>query len=737
MIPPDSALHRIASGSIRSGAALLCTLLCCLSGSAVAQTPGLVPTTEGDVQGATVDGISAWQWLGIPYAAPPVGAGRFARPADPLGRAGTLVADTFPNACPQTLSGFQLTCGGDGAVANTPAGDEDCLALSIWSPGTSWPPPANLPVLFFIHGGSNLNGCNAEPLSQGASLAANGGAVVVNIQYRLGAFGFLATEELAAEDPDGSAGNWALLDQIKALEWVRANIAGFGGDPDNITVFGESAGAQNTCVLLASPLTDGLFERAIVQSISCAGGVPLRTSPGSPIEGRTKIDRGTAAAEALGCDTPGPDRLSCLRGLSRDELLTVGTTGGPTIDGVVLENTPLLAFEQGAADGRSVIVGSNRDEMTLFTFTNTGLQTRTETDWEGTIRDAFGDEEATQILPFYPEPAAVEDRFPAYQSLVSEAFFNCPTFDTAGALARGGSAPFLYHFTELPGGLLTDLLRSFHALELFYLFGTLDEVTALGGAPDAGDTVVSQQMQTAWSSFASMDSPGLLPAKWPTFNPDNPRHYEFNATLEKPVSRNFRGDRCERLLQAQRSQDGDRDNVEDEDDNCPFVANVDQWDDDQNGVGDACESACVFCGVLANAKSKMTVGKSKPQKDTVDLIVLLRSEGRFELTDGENRYGGTWKQRKSKAGRERYKITLDPMAEQNLLGTAFGVTDASRADEEPLVVRRPSEERAKWKFAIDKKTRKGSLSAKIPVTTRIGGKKKKGQVELRGSGREG
>jgi para-nitrobenzyl esterase len=262
------------------------SILLMAAGTALADTPGLVQTSEGPVQGVMDMASGVWQFKGIPYAAPPVGDLRFARPHPPAAHAGTLMANTFPPACPQTLSLLQTACG-NGLPVGAKAGSEDCLALNVYSPVATWPPPSSLPVMIFIHGGSFVTGCTAEPVSDGILLAKTQNAIVVTIQYRLGIFGFLATEELSEEDPDGSAGNWGILDMIEAIRWVNENAAAFGGDSGNITVFGESAGAIGVCALLASPLTDGLFpsstpswRAATVRPPRRSGRRPARRSTG-------------------------------------------------------------------------------------------------------------------------------------------------------------------------------------------------------------------------------------------------------------------------------------------------------------------------------------------------------------------------------------------------------------------------------------------------------------------------
>jgi para-nitrobenzyl esterase len=575
---------------------LLLALLAALpAGTASAQ--GLVQTTEGPVQGTADEATGVWQFKGIPYAAPPVGDLRFARPQAPDPHASTLLADTYPHACPQFVSQIQAACG-EGVGIGLPAGNEDCLYLNVFSPVASWPPAPTLPVMIFIHGGSFVTGCTAEGVTNGPRLSRNGNAIVVTIQYRLGLLGFLGSDELSAEDPDGSSGNWALFDMIEAIRWVKNNAAAFGGDPGNITVFGESAGAVGVCALLASPLTDGLFQRAIMESGNCQTATPLRTTPGSPIDGTTGVQQGASVAEHLGCTTPGAARLECLRGASRDAILAEQATLGsiiegagfsPAIDGHVLEERPLIVLQQKGAQGRDVIVGSNGDEMSIFTL-DQALIDAVVADYDQAVRDALGDDFADVLLPLYPGATGPLNLL-IYRQLLGELFFNCPTVDVARAVSGMGDDAFLYHFTQRPFTAVPfiQLLGSFHALELFYVFGNLELLGNFLIFPDASDMLLSAQMQTAWSTFAATGAPDTSPA-WPGFDPLDPRHFVWNATVLDKVQGNFLNGRCESLTAAVLSVDQDRDLVVDAEDNCPDIPNSTQFDVDGNGAGDACET---------------------------------------------------------------------------------------------------------------------------------------------------
>jgi para-nitrobenzyl esterase len=255
---------------------------------------GLVPTEQGPVQGASTDGV--WSWKGIPFATPPVGDLRFRPPQPPACRDATLPATSFGPRCPQV----DLT---NPFVLGT-QGEEDCLTLNVWSPtpGASDDPK---PVMVFIHGGGGVVGSASDelapgvPFYSGRHLAARG-AVVVTLQYRLGAFGFLSLPELDAEAGAVGSGNNGHLDQIAALRWVRRNIGAFGGDPARVLLVGQSAGGVSACVLVASPVAADLFQRAAVHSGPCLA---------RPLEDSRRASR--SLAEMLGCGTQKTSSAAC------------------------------------------------------------------------------------------------------------------------------------------------------------------------------------------------------------------------------------------------------------------------------------------------------------------------------------------------------------------------------------------------------------------------------------------
>ena len=272
--------------------------------AAGAAEPGLVPTSSGWVRGSTTD-TGTWSFRGIPYAAAPVGDLRF-RPPAPAACAPTEIAATdFGAMCPQ-FEGEE-----EGIATGRIVGDEDCLTLNVWTPPDYGERTSALPVLFFIHGGGNTAGSSSkrvggQAMYDGERLAASNEAVVVTINYRLGPLGYLTLPSLAAESEHASAGNYGLLDQIAALAWVRDNIGAFGGDPARVLVFGESGGAVDTCMMVATPLAAGLFSAALMESGACAAQ-----------SGAERQSQGAELAAAAGCD--GADEVACLRALSVED----------------------------------------------------------------------------------------------------------------------------------------------------------------------------------------------------------------------------------------------------------------------------------------------------------------------------------------------------------------------------------------------------------------------------------
>ncbi|NVB37430.1 carboxylesterase family protein [Pseudenhygromyxa sp. WMMC2535] len=443
-----------------------------------------IQTTYGPVAGGPSEVEGIVRFSNIPYAAPPVGALRFAFPQAPEPWTEPRDATSFGPEC------VQLAVSGSDP---TTTGDEDCLQLNLWSPEAC--EGADRPVMVFIHGGGNAVGSAVNPLYDGAILAASQGAVVVTLNYRLGALGWYAPPDL------GVPSNNALRDQIFALEWVHDNIARFGGDPGQVMIFGESAGAVNTCALVGSPAAAGLFRAAIVQSGTCDQ------------RGLASIqDMSETLEDSLGCQ--GDDAIACLQATPAAEIMFaepngypevagIGRGWGPAVDGDVLPQTTLEALSAGEVDA-AFVVGSNRDET--FRDTPSDLS---EAQYEALVAASFSIY-ADEVLAAYPV-ADYDSPSAAWASLTTDLKFICNARRAAEAAAEGGTPSWRYQFsyddyTVLPG---VEQL-AFHGLELVYLFGNF--ATLFEGfeyQPNAGDLEIAATLQDAWGAFAAgEDFPG-------------------------------------------------------------------------------------------------------------------------------------------------------------------------------------------------------------------------------------
>ena len=465
---------------------------------------GLAPTTSGLAQGEPTGAVVAF--LGLPYAASPVGDLRWRPPQPAPSWAGVRAATAFASPCPQIGFG--------GAVV----GAEDCLYLNLWVPAGQ-PAGAVLPVLFFIHGGGNVQGASSDQLSDGsffydgAALAASRQAIVVTMNYRLGPLGFLALPDLAAESPHGSSGNYGILDQVAALEWVRSNIASFGGDPARVLVFGESAGALDTCMLLASPLAAGLFSSALMQSGAC---VAMSNADAQAF--------GAQVVAACGC-SGASDVAACLRALGANAVVAAlpqpidlaGKQGGyqPSIDGWVLPEAPLDALAGGRHNRVPVVVGANSDE------TARAVPLLTEAQYQQSVLQLAGNSQllANRILAEYPSSEYGGSPRRAYVALTSDAKFICTARWAARALAAGQDEPvFRYYFTHPYTNGTAGLLQlgAYHAAELPYVFGNLG---IAGYVPTAGEVALSAAIQGYWSRLAATGDPnGEGAVAWPTYD---------------------------------------------------------------------------------------------------------------------------------------------------------------------------------------------------------------------------
>jgi para-nitrobenzyl esterase len=447
---------------------------------------------------------------GIPYAAAPVGNLRW-RPPHPAERwDGIRDASTFGPIAPQSAAVPGITSPSDPEASEPQS--EDCLSLNVWTPAIPDAPSApgeGKPVLVWIHGGGFTSGSGSVFLYRGGSLARNGDAVVVTINYRLGALGFLGHRSFRQND--GFVGNWGLQDQVAALRWVRRNIAAFGGDPDNVTIFGESAGGFSVSALLGVPDARGLFRRAVVQS----GGVQVHS-----------VDEAERAAERLvqllgvaGCDreslqdVPATELVAATEelGRRRPDPGMIPLPFLPVVDGAFLPDDPLAAVANGSSRGVDLLIGTNRDELTLFGLGNPALMALDEEGVHRWVANALPGVPTDDVIDAYrtARRARGEGVQPTdiWVAVGTDVVFRWPSMQLASAHAARGSRAYLYLFDwESPA--FGGMLGSSHALELPFVFGAVHvPVVQIFSGSGREVEVLSRQMQDAWLAFARGGDP--------------------------------------------------------------------------------------------------------------------------------------------------------------------------------------------------------------------------------------
>ena len=463
-----------------------------------------VETTSGTLAGTDHAGLL--RFAGIPYAAPPVGARRFLPPAPPESWTGVRSAEHFGPVVPQLPSPLDAALG-----AEPPQQDEaDSLLLNVWTPGLE----GSRPVMVWIHGGAFLNGAGSFPLYDGAHLAATGDVVVVTINYRLGAFGFLHLEDIAGEVASGS-GLAGTLDQVAALEWVRDNIAAFGGDPANVTIFGESAGAMSVNTLLGLPAAQGLFHKAIAQS---GGANFCREAVDAAVIAKDFLAHaGVATLDELQA-LPTQAILDAQAAMLQSGRLDMPFT--PVVDGTHLPQQPLEALRDGHGDV-PVLIGTTRDEFSLFLMLDMNLFSVDAARVVAEARGVFG-EDAEALIDTYERNRPGAKGSDLLVAFMTDHIFRIPVIRVAETQAEQGRDAFMYWFTY--ESQVVDFLKACHALELPFVFGTLDAGAMLTGSGDDRQPL-SDAMVEAWVRFARTGDPG-----WPAYDPGTRPVMRFDAT---------------------------------------------------------------------------------------------------------------------------------------------------------------------------------------------------------------
>ena len=459
----------------------------------------IVDTRDGRVEGTERDAVLVFK--GVPYAAPPIGERRFAPPARPEPWTGTRPATSFGPTAPQSEFNVERFMGG------TPrATSEDCLYLNVWTPAAD---DGRRPVMVWIHGGAYTSGSGSVPWYHGTRFAQRG-IVVVTINYRLGPFGFLHLGDIGGEAFAGS-GNAGILDQVAALEWVRDNIAAFGGDPGNVTVFGESAGAFSIGTLLGMPSARGLFARAILQS-----GASSRHHDAAEA---TEVAERLLEFTGVGIDTIRDVPTDAVMAAA-SEVMKLRTRAGqlpfqPVVDGVTLPRPPLDAVADGVVADVDLVIGTTRDEWKLFALLDPRMQGVDDVALLARTGELLGDHDRAQhAIDVYRRRLAAAPAGDVLSEIVTDAVFRIPAIRLAEAqLAAGGDA-WLYLFTWATPAF-GGALGSCHALDIPFVFDALDkggvDVLTGGAAPQS----LADEMHGRWTSFAATGDPG-----WPRYDSD-------------------------------------------------------------------------------------------------------------------------------------------------------------------------------------------------------------------------
>ena len=458
-------------------------------------TPGKVKVEGGWIQGTVLEDMTVYK--GIPFAAPPVGDLRWKAPQPVIPWEGVRECTDYA-ACP--IQG-----------GNNPYGySEDCLYLNIWTPAKS--PKDKLPVLVWIYGGGFAGGATADTVTDGTDLARDG-VIMISTAYRVGKIGFFAHPELSAENEHGVSGNYGIQDQIAALRWIHDNIEAFGGDPDRVTIFGESAGGISVSMICASPLAAGLLSGAISESGGSFGPTRPTTYPGENMKTLAQAEQdGVKIAESLGVST-----LAELRALPAEKFTGWGLAPGggwPIVDGYVIPDDQFKLYEQGRYNDVAIMVGYNSDEGASFSGRGTVEQ------HVASVEQRYGPY-AERLLEAYPVDG---DRIgKTARDLMRDAAFGWHTWSWCRLQAQTGKGKtFLYYFDQHPDYPADSPQYGYaspHGQEVRYVFQHLDPEQDI-----PGDESLMKTMGKYWTNFAKYGDPNGpgVPA-WPEFDNDNPQ----------------------------------------------------------------------------------------------------------------------------------------------------------------------------------------------------------------------
>ncbi len=494
----------------------------------------VVHVAQGDITGVVNKKRDVEVFAGIPYAKAPIGDLRWKEPQEAESWDGVRACDTYGPMAMQPSSSIlysslsQILGTHDYRFSLTDQYQdemsEDCLYLNVYRPANYDGKP--LPVVFFIHGGSLTTGNSYYTEYRGESFA-DKGVIFVNFAYRLGILGYMANDELAAESPNGTTGNYGLLDQIMALKWVHENIGAFGGDPDNITIAGESAGSSSVNALCVSPLTEGMFVRAIAESSGIAAKKPYHTFR----DMSEALETGEEIIKEFDAEN-----VSDLRKISAKTLIGTKTQNSDMcVDGYAIVEQPYLTYEKGNNHEQALLNGSNLKEADAFL-----LSTKATADnYEEIIGEILGDHasEAAELIP----PGSVErdyyfiidpkgDAKGSLNFIYSDAWFSYSHYVWSRYMEQQGKPVYQYFFTKT-----NNYLSNNHAGEMVYAYGNLDYHP---GMYDESDYVLSEKMQTYWTNFAKTGDPNKGSdfraelTVWPQWNSAEDKLLELNDEIK-------------------------------------------------------------------------------------------------------------------------------------------------------------------------------------------------------------
>lgn len=474
-------------------------------------------------------------FIGVPYAVPPLVELRWTPPVPVDAWEGVRDATTLASPCVQPIADYL----DEGDLESASMGDEDCLYLNVWTPADR-APDAALPVLVFLHGGGNVYGSTAEPLSaalsieaegvlyDGARLAARGDVVVVTVNYRLGVLGYLTHAFLDAANDTGTSGNYGLMDQILALAWVQDHIAAFGGDPERVLLFGQSGGGRDVTLLATSPLTEGLFAAVAIHS------APL----GAPTQADVRA-RAQELVEELGCEE---DTLYCMQHADPHEMVTaeasrpVGLANAaflPTLDGYVVVDQPRTIVATGAYRGTPILLGTNDDEYSHR------WQIATEDAYRAAVAAMIGPAYVDDVLAQYPVSrfgSATE----AFTEAMSDRNVSCPHVAFAQTLAGAGYDAWLYRFRQVLPAAVREGYGAYHTSELVYLFQHLDGDSFVASDEDRSTQAWMADLWTWFAGHGSFDSYEAL--TWPAFDLTTQSYLAIDAAPQ--VAERLKQDDC-------------------------------------------------------------------------------------------------------------------------------------------------------------------------------------------------